>query len=277
METVLLSAGINNIEACVELSMAHNLGIEVMAFAFPHILDNDLQTTLRHYQRLLTTVPGPITLHGPFMDMSPGSPDSKINAICVERYRHAIEIAAELNASKIVFHANFIAAIHNIAYREDWHRRNVDFWGEMADFAQQHDLLITVENMWEFDPAIIRDVLAEVDHPHLKACLDVGHAHLFGPDYDFEAWLTAFEPWLIHTHMNNTHGKLDTHNALGDGIIDYDHILNRIRQLPTQPSMVLELYTVNEMRESLPFFHLIDEDILNNTTLLAIPPELRKD
>lgn len=256
METVLLSANINNIEACVELSQAHGLGIEVMAFAFPNILDGDVNGAIRSYQTLLAPVPGPITLHGPFMDMAPGSPDPRINATCIDRYRHAIEIAAELNASKIVFHANFIAAIHNVGYRLGWHDRNVEFWTDMADFAAGHGVLLAVENMWEFDPRIIVDVIAEVNHPYLRACLDVGHAHLFGPDHDFEAWLSAFEPWLTHAHVNNTHGKLDTHNALGDGILNYDTILDRMRLLDTLPTFALEMYEVNYMRESLPFFQL---------------------
>jgi sugar phosphate isomerase/epimerase len=261
MENVLLSANINNIDECIELALAHSLGIEVMAFAFPHILDDNWQQTVQDYRTKLAPIPGPIIIHGPFMDMAPGSPDPKINKICAERYRHGIEIAAELGATKIVFHANFIAAIHNIAYREGWHKRNVDFWGTMADYAAQYGVTITVENMWEFDPAIIADVLREVDHPHLKACLDVGHAWIFGPDYTFETWLQTFHPWLVHTHMNNTHGKLDTHNALSDGIINYDAVLDRIRQLPEMPTMTLELYEVNHMRESLPFFYLHDTPV----------------
>ena len=93
-ELVQLSAGIDNIEACVELAIAHNLGIEVMAFAFPHILDNDWKHHVNEYRNYLRPVPGPITLHGPFMDMAPGSPDMRINDICFERvparHRHCV-------------------------------------------------------------------------------------------------------------------------------------------------------------------------------------------
>ena len=178
-------------------------------------------------------------------------------------YQHAIDIASDLEAEKIVFHANFIAAIHNIAYRQGWHMRNVDFWGKLADYAQMRGVPLAVENMFEFDPTIIVDILVEVDHPYLKACLDVGHAHIFGPEYPFENWLTLFKPWLIHLHMNNTHGKLDTHNALGDGIINYDTILTQIREveLDDTPTMVLEMYEVYQMRESLPYFLLANTEM----------------
>ena len=260
MDQVLLSANMDNIEECAALAASRGLGVEVMTFAFPDVLDGHWQQTVQSYKRILHKVPGPIALHGPFMDMAPGSPDSRINAVCRTRYQHAIHIAAELNAKKIVFHANFIAAIHNLAYRTDWHKRNVDFWRVIADYAQQRNVLIAVENMWEFDPALIGDILQEVNHPYCRACLDIGHARLYGPDHNFDTWLTTFQPWLEHVHINNTHGKLDTHNALDDGIIDYHATLNRLRQLDVPPTITLEMYDVEKMEDSLSFFHLQDAE-----------------
>ncbi|MEL6272439.1 MAG: sugar phosphate isomerase/epimerase family protein [Chloroflexota bacterium] len=258
METVLLSANMNNIEACVHMAGEHGLGIEVMAFAFPHVLDGNWTKTVQAYRSYLRDVPGPITLHGPFMDMASGSPDSRINAVCMARYQHAVHIASELNADRIVFHANFISSIHSQAYREDWHRRNVDFWGKIANYAAERDVPVTVENMWEFDPDIIVDVLEAVNHPYLRACLDVGHAYLYGPDYTFEQWFTRYEPFMIHTHMNNTDGKLDSHNGFPDGVIDYTDVLARFRQMETLPTIVLEMYEIEAMAASLPYFQLAD-------------------
>ncbi len=264
METVLLSANINNIEACAELAIEHDLGIEVMAFAYPNVLDGNWKRTVQDYRRYLKPVTGPITLHGPFMDMAPGSPDSRINAVCMQRYQQAIHIASELNAEKIVFHVNFITSIHSPSYRQQWHQRNVDFWNVITDYAKQRGVTLCIENMWEFDPSLLIDIVSEVNHPSLRACLDVGHSFLYGPDYDFGAWLATFEPWLVHMHMNNTHGRLDSHNALDDGVIDYNEVLDQVRQLAVQPTIVLEIYDVQQMRDSLPFFQLKDEQPVEN-------------
>ncbi|MFZ4813425.1 MAG: sugar phosphate isomerase/epimerase family protein [Phototrophicaceae bacterium] len=271
METVLLSAGRYNIEPCVELAIAHHLGIEVMAFAFPEVLDGDWKALMGQYRHLLAAISAPITLHGPFMDMAPGSADPLINTICRTRYQHAIEIAAQFNAEKIVFHANFIAAIHERSYREGWHRRNVDFWGDLAHFAQKYGVMLAVENMWEFDPTIITNVLAEVNHPYCRACLDVGHAYLYGSDYPFEVWLDAFAPYVVHMHMNNTHGRLDTHNSLADGLIRYEEVLPMLREtLVPMPTVTLEMYDIQNMRQSLPFFEL---DKAATATFPTITPE----
>lgn len=260
-DTVLLSAGRGNIRECVALACEYGLGIEVMAFAFPDVLDGDWQSVLREYKQLLKPVPGPITMHGPFMDMVSGSPDPRINAVCVARYSHGIRLAAELGAKYIVLHANFIGSLHNTFYREGWHRRNADFWGPVAEYAALHDVVIAMENMWEFDPTIIADLLQVIGHPNLKGCLDVGHAHLFSdPQHTFDEWLAVMDPWLVEIHTNNNDGILDEHHSYDweHGVLDYSQIVPRLRQLSLQPIITLEMDQVEDMRSSLDYFRLAE-------------------
>jgi sugar phosphate isomerase/epimerase len=115
--------------------------------------------------------------------------------------------------------------------------------------------MLAVENMWEFDPDIIGDVLKEVNHANLGACLDVGHAHLFSK-VPFETWLATLRPYLIHTHVNNNDGITDVHRALPDGKLDYPPLLDALRALPTAPTLTLEMDTVSDMRASLSYFVL---------------------
>jgi sugar phosphate isomerase/epimerase len=255
VDQVLLSANDHNIEACVQLAREYGLGIEVMTFAFPNVLDSDYHPKITHYQKLLADVPGKRTLHGAFMDMAPGSPDRRINQVCYERYQEAIQIAAELNMHLVVFHANFIGAIRTMEYRVGWHQRNLAFWTPLADYARQHDVTIAIENMWEFDPAIIGDLLKEINHPNLRACLDIGHAHLFS-EVPFDDWLTVLGSYIVHTHMNNNDGKVDIHMGFDHGMLNYHVLLDKIRALPTPPGMVLEMDEVDFMRASLPFLKL---------------------
>jgi sugar phosphate isomerase/epimerase len=273
-----LSAGPHNIEACIRLAQQRNLGIEVMAFAYPDVLDGDWKSLVVNYAKMLRTVPGRLTMHGPFMDMAPGSPDRRINQVCNERYQHAIRIASDLGVEIIVLHANFIANIHTLEYRLSWHNRNVYFWAPLADYARRYGVTIAVENMWEFDPYIIGDVVKEIAHPNLGVCLDVGHANLFG-EQSFEEWLMALEPLLLHTHMNNNDGKVDIHMGFDHGVLDYHQILPRIRALATPPSMTLEMDDVSFMESSLPFFDLggYEEQMeypVEENGVLTPPPDL---
>lgn len=252
---VLLSSSPKNIEACVELAVKHGMGIEVMAFAYPDLLDGDWRSVLARYKTLLEPVKGMVTMHGPFMDMASGSPDQQINEVCKGRFRHAIRIAHDLGAKIVVLHANFIASIHTEEYRSGWQRRNISFWEQIADYAAQLDVIVAVENMWEFDPDIIGDVLKKIDHPNLRACLDIGHAHLYS-QVPFSEWLTTMAPYLVHLHVNNNDGEMDVHGGLGVGVLDYQTLLAAVRSLPNKPSITLEMDSVADMEASFSFFQL---------------------
>ncbi len=257
VDQVLLSASDRNIEDCIRLAREYELGIELMVFAFPHTLDGDWQGTIARYRELLRPIVGARTMHGPFMDMAPGSPDRRINTVCIERYQHAIRIASELEIPLVVFHANFIAAIHTHEYRTGWHQRNLDFWVPIAEYAQQYGVTLGVENMWEFDPDIIGDLLKQINHPNLRACLDVGHANLFGSEVAFDNWLSSLSEYIVHTHMNNNDGKIDIHMDFTHGVLDYTEVLPKIRALPNRPTMTLEMDEVDFMKLSLPYLDLV--------------------
>lgn len=255
VDNVVLSASPTNIQQCVELAVEYDLGIEVMAFAFPEALDGDWRTLRDRYRQLLRPVTGLLTLHGPFMDMAPGSPDKQIIEATISRFKHALQIAHELETQIIVFHANFLSQVHTEDYRIGWTRRNIDFWGQLASYAALLGVTIAIENMWEFDPYLIGDVLKAVDHPRLRACLDVGHAHLYSR-VPFETWVRVTTPYLVHAHLNNNDGEDDVHRSLADGVMDYGRILPLLRGVPEPPSLVLEMDRVVDMRSSLSYLNL---------------------
>ncbi len=255
-DAVLLSAGLGNIAECVDLAVEHGLGIEVMAFAYPHILDGDWRGTVAKYRQLLQPVSGLLTLHGPFLDMAAGSPDPRINDVVKTRFRHSLEIAHELGARIVVLHANYIAAIRTDEYRAGWQKRNLDLWGDIARTAERLDVTVAVENMWEFDPHLIGDVLKTLNHRYIRACLDVGHTHLYS-EVPFETWLEVMAPYLVHAHLNNNDGKFDNHRALAHGVVQYQQVLPLLRALESPPSITLEMDSVADMAASLPYFHLL--------------------
>ena len=258
-DRVSVSAGLQNFDECLALAAQYPIGIELMAFAFPHILDSDWRELVARYKPALKDVHGTITLHGPFMDLVSGSPDERINTLTYGRYEHLIRIAANLDVRQVVFHANYIGLLHNEYYRHGWHRRNVDFWGPLGDYAKAYDVVVAIENMWEYDPSIIGNLLEELQHPHLKACLDVGHAHVFSDaDVRLTDWLETLDKWIVQLHLNNNNGVVDEHHSFDwvDGVLNYHQILPQLRQLPNKPLMVLEMDSAADMRRSLPYFEL---------------------
>ena len=258
-DSVSLSAGIGNFYECVDLACEYGLGIELTAFSVPHVLDGEWRAFDKEYKAALADVPGPLSLHGPFMDLVSGSPDERINMVAYGRYEHVIRIAASLGAHQVVFHANYIGLLHNELYRQGWHQRNVDFWSPLGDYAKAYEVVVAIENMWEFEPTIIGNLLRELDHPNLKSCIDVGHANLFSdPDVVFSDWLETLAPWVIELHMNNNNGVMDEHYGFDwdQGVLNYEALLPVLRELPQKPLMVLEMDRVQDMKESLHYFEL---------------------
>lgn len=253
MHQIAIAAKHYNIEACCQLAARYGAGVEIQSFAFPPLLHMDDWTDqVGAYQRWLGNVPGPVSLHGAFMDMAPGSPDPRFKEVTYQRTIQALNTATDLGADTVVFHANFIAPIRDKTYRDGWTERMVTFFGPVAEYAEQLGIQIALENMWEFDPAIIRVVLEGVASPALNACLDVGHAHLFST-LPFRDWLDDLREWIVYIHMNNNYGDIDVHMGLDDGVMDYEAILPQLMQLPHTPRFVLEIEEVDDIQRSLEY------------------------
>jgi sugar phosphate isomerase/epimerase len=254
-DRVLLCAKQNNFDDCVALACERGIGIEVQTFAFPGALDGNWQTLLQRYQAKLKSVPGDLAMHGPFMDMASGSPDSLIDQVVRQRITQALDIAETLGVRTVVFHANFIATIRNPEYRAEWTQRQIEFWAPLAKRAWEAGMVIALENMWEFDPGIIGDVLSHLELPGLRACLDVGHMHLFS-DVGLDSWLSRLDGYIVHVHLNNNGGIVDEHHGLDDGVIDYPTVLPRLRYVVHRPTFSLEMDSVEDMTRSLALLDL---------------------
>jgi sugar phosphate isomerase/epimerase len=249
---VMICAKQANFDACVALARQHGLGIEVQTFAYPDALDGDWLALIHHYRAALEDVPGPVALHGPFMDMASGSVDPVINRVVRERALHALHIAAELGARTIVFHANFIATMRNPDYRTGWTQRQIEFWEPLAEQVYRQGQVIALENMWEYEPDIIGAVVRELDHPGLRVCLDVGHAHLFS-DIPLDVWIDRLHALIAHIHINNNDGLIDEHHALDDGVLDYQALLPKLCGLPNRPPLALEIEDTGDLARSLAY------------------------
>ena len=254
-DRVLLGASRRTFYECLEVARENELGLELQAFAYPDAFDGDWRELIDEYRVALDDLPGELAMHGPFIDMAAGSPDLLVRNAVQQRIEQSLEIGAMLSVRTIVYHANFIATIRNDHYRTDWTIRQVDFWGPLAERAQSLGLTLALENMWEFDPYIIQEVLRQVNSPSLMTCLDVGHASLFS-SIDLDTWLDVMAPYLVHTHLNNNLGEIDEHRAFDDGVIDYNEVLPKLRAMPLHPAFSLEIERVDDIRRSLPYLQL---------------------
>lgn len=151
----------------------------------------------------------------------------RLNLMEVERHalqrricENTLRFAAEVGAGVVVYHAGQRHAVrdvrHSLRYQLALERRAL--W-DMGDIAAELGVTIAVENSYP-EPLILTgamyaygawlaelaDQIYAVDHPAVRACLDVGHAHLaagyFGYDYLRECQVLTHAVHHLHVHDN---------------------------------------------------------------------------
>jgi len=256
MDRVLISCErFSDLNATLALAEANGTGLDLQEFADPNILDGDWRGHVARYRKVLAGFRGELTLHGAFLDLFSGSPDRRVVAVARDRYRQNITIAAEVGAHLINFHANYLPLIDDPRYLPGWVDRQIGFWQPIAQEAGTLGITVVLENMWEPDPGILKKVIEGVHSPHLRVCLDVGHARVYSK-LPIETWIATIQPYLVFTHLHNTSGSEDIHLAFDSGVLDMPAVLDLLRALPRPPIFCLELPDVASAQISLQYLRL---------------------
>lgn len=90
----------------------------------------------------------------------------------------------------------------------------------------------------------IRRMVEDVDHPNLKALLEIGHAAVMATDDPVLA-VDTLSDHLVYCHAHDNYGITDDHNAPGDGIVDWKPILRALERIGYQGDIALELLVSN--------------------------------
>ena len=178
------SAGFHSDQGSSELAdaatfaKAEDIQLEITDFASPDTLDSGLSERI---SAILNALNGfaPYSSHGPFLDLIATSKDREIVAVCKRRHNQALLATVEIGARIYVAHTNFVPLIRNKLYRDLFTERQLNFWLPMADFAGRKGITIVLENLWEAEPMVQKQIIEKGKHPHLKASFDNGHALVF--------------------------------------------------------------------------------------------------
>ena len=184
-----------------------SVSMEVSAFAFPGILDDDMASLIERHKNAVRGIPTVLS-HGPFLDLIVTSPDPSIVEISRQRHQASLDAAIEIGAPIYVAHTNYTPMIRNPSNRNNWTNRMMDFWLPFADKAKDNGVVIYLENLWEPTPNIQADLISSGQHPHLKASLDNGHALVFS-DVSAGVWVETLGDALSHCRLHDNSGELE--------------------------------------------------------------------
>ncbi|MFH0771590.1 MAG: sugar phosphate isomerase/epimerase family protein [Candidatus Omnitrophota bacterium] len=191
-------------------------------------------------------------VHGPFLDLNPGSKDSRIRQVSRQRFISALEFCEKLKVSHIVLHSGF-----NPIFYKDASAIFLDlsfsFWREILRIAIEKKIVIAIENSIDPTPEIIVGLLKEFNSPNLEACFDAGHYNAFGAKSILES-LEEYPPRSIgELHLSDNKGYFDDHLALGEGNIDYAEIFKKIKEMSREPILTSEPHCFEDIEKNLKY------------------------
>jgi sugar phosphate isomerase/epimerase len=188
-----------------------------------------------------------LSIHGPFMDLSPGAVDPKVRKITIKRFSKTLEIAEVLKPRAIVFHSGYDKWKYD-GRVDIWLEGSLQTWKPINKMAADIGVKIAVENIFEDDPLHLGLLSKEMASENFGLCFDTGHFNLFSK-LPLTEWLGIIKPYLKELHLHDNSRNADDHMAIGDGNFDFVTLFNEIQGIDCV--YTLEAHNVKDAMTSL--------------------------
>jgi len=191
------------------------------------------------------------TVHAPYHDMAPGSPDPQFRTVTRQRLQGTLAMAVQLGCRVMVAHAGFDTRRHGYMISE-WLTRAVNTWLPLGDLAAKHNILLALENVYEYGPEPVVELVSRLNHPWIGGCFDVGHVACFSRT-PMTAWLAAFGPYIRHLHLHDNLGEHDDHWGLGRGMADLARVGEFLETVQPPPTLTIEGHGLEHVLASVAY------------------------
>ena len=193
--------------------------------------------------------------------------------LVIKSLLNAIEIAGSLGLTTLTIHSGRTRRVGEFA--QDYglypyvdlpaaEQRICQALDVLVPAAEKNNCILALENL--FLPACTADFLTPIvekyNHPNLGMCYDSGHALLVEAQEgktsdDIAEWIRC--GWdedkvifqgdqldrmlnqVVTTHLHDNNGKNDQHLAPGDGVANWDSIIERLKKAPRLTTLQSEL------------------------------------
>jgi len=224
------------------------------------------------------------SVHGRFGNhLDPSSPYDAKRQYTIETAEKDAEFACALGASIIIIHPSCKIpkeAGLDVSNRSSWGSAVeadrepllMQSMEELAGIGEELEVIFAIENvpgrLWfGCDSAQMAEMIRRVDSPFIRMCFDTGHAHVEAKHYgDCAEQLARCLDVVSYFHIHDNDGNHDSHEAPGDGTINWNYLSMVMRDADPNSIVMLEMFRKSEeMKEILkrPFVHEILQDLTN--------------
>lgn len=194
------------------------------------------------------------TVHLPFIDLRPGSPDRFIREASQRRLEMALDIASLFSPQRLIAHPHYFGGV-NGHDPQAWLDNSAAAWSALIDKLPPGAVLC-LENTHETEPGQLLALASRLDPEKSGICFDAGHWFSFAKGWkrrNLDFWLETLAPRIKHMHLHDNDGSHDQHKGLGHGDIPWDQLLALLQRLDLRPSATLEPHCEESFLQSLEF------------------------
>lgn len=194
-----------------------------------------------------------LSLHAPFMDLSPGGFDEKIRTLTADRVIEAINIVADMKPKTVVIHPGYDRFRFD-GRKDIWLKNSLETWNRVLAETSV-EIKLAVENVFDDTPEVLIELIEALGTDRAGHCFDTGHFNLFSK-IPLAKWMSMVRPYLIEMHLHDNNGETDQHLGLGEGSFDFAGMARQLEGV--NPILTLESHTKEDLEKSLKFMESWD-------------------
>lgn len=228
-----------------------NAGFDALDFSFSEDYLEQLPMDKAYYTELRKSVEARGVI---FNQAHAPAPSSAVDPAQTEKYFNDIvstmERASYLGAKNIVVHPCQHLLYVKKGVPETLFEYNMDFFKRLIPYAEEYNIRVAVENMWQYPGMISHSTCSRPDemiryvdslnNDSIVCCLDIGHAMLVRekPD-DFIRELGNQRLACLHVH--DVDGIHDNHTLPYLGIIDWESVMEALAEIDYKGDLTYEV------------------------------------
>lgn len=222
-----------------------NIGVEIQDFTEPNLTSKEKRSIIENYKEKLSKFKGIKSLHGPFLDLKPASPDLEIRRVSYKKYLNTLDIAAELGMDYIIFHSQINPYLNDPFMRDLNNRQAGEVWENLLE-ETKYGGIILIENIFEEEATMLKEYMETINNPRIRVNLDIGHAKL--GRVDLEDWIKDLKNYIDYMHLHSNDSNYDQHKKLESKEIE--NLYKLLNKYNINPALSLE-YKASDLKKEI--------------------------
>ncbi|MDH5815982.1 MAG: sugar phosphate isomerase/epimerase [Candidatus Nezhaarchaeota archaeon] len=197
-------------------------------------------------------------VHAPYDGINVSTPQRALRRMSLKLIERSMNYAHYLEAKLVVVHSGFKSPLDYLKPGTSWNLflKTLKRLNKLAD---DLDIYIGIENMPSGTNAIIQsceEALMLIEEmwalDKVGLTLDVGHSNTISI-HETQNYLLKAGKHLLHMHLHDNNGYVDSHLAVGSGMIDWASIAPLIKELKLVGGLTIEVMRFKDAKKSFDF------------------------